>query len=138
MVNAEVTSAKALHTEIKQQLFNVVDALSFEKLQQLLEFAALLRQRSELVAQPAQENLDEWEKAISRAESYWFALPKTVQQIYSGKVVAIINDQIVDSDPQLRSLKQRVRQQFPQQPVLYIEANAALLQPLVIRSPKLR
>jgi hypothetical protein len=130
---------KTERTEISQQLINLVDVLSFEKAQQLLEFATFLQQQSEAHVQPPiAENLDEWEIAIQQAEAYWFSLPESVRQLYAGKSVAIVQNQIVDSDPQLRSLKQRVRQRFPLQPVLYIEADTTELPSLIIRSPRLR
>jgi hypothetical protein len=129
---------KTGRTEISQQRINLVDVLSFEKAQLLLEFATFLKQQSEAYVQPTAENLDEWETAIQQAEAYWFSLPESVRQLYAGKSVAIVQTQIVDSDPQLRSLKQRVRQRFPLQPVLYIEADTTELPSLIVRSPRLR
>ena len=136
-----MVSTDSARTKIKQQLISVADTLPFEKMQQLLDFAAFLRHQHGSVTQPEldkpQETLDEWEKALSHAEAYWFSLPEPIRLSYAGKVVALTKDRILDSDPQLQSLKRRVRKQFANQPILYLDADAELLPPLIIHSPKI-
>lgn len=128
--------------QVKQQLVDAVDALSYERMQQLLDFAAFLKQRSDIIPESEQGTEDgshnAWEESLCNAEVYWFSLPEQVRRTYEGKVVALLKDQIVDSDQQLRTLKQRVRKNLADQPVLYLEVDAELLPPLSIRSPKLR
>lgn len=133
---------ESVRTQVKQQLIEAVDSLSYERVQQLLDFAAFLKQRSDTIPEPKlgteEVSLDAWEESLRNTEAYWFSLPESVRSSYKGKVVALLKDQIVDSDEQLRTLKERVRKNLADQPVLYVEADAELLPPLTIRSPKLR
>ena len=134
-------STELARMEIKQQLLNVADTLPFEKIQQLLDFADFLKQQNLSSSRPVREGtrktLDEWEETLSQAEVYWFNLPDSVRHSYAGKVVALSKDRILDSDPQLQNLKRRVHKKFANEPVLYLDADAELLPPLIIHSPKL-
>lgn len=137
----KIVSTELARIEIKQQLLNVADTLPFEKMQQLLDFADFLKQQnlsgSRLAHADAHKTLDEWEEALSQAEVYWFNLPESVRHSYAGKVVALSKNRIVDSDLQLQSLKRRVGKKFANQPILYLDADAELLPPLIIHSPNL-
>lgn len=78
-----------------------------------------------------------WETALANAETYWFQLPEATQSQYKGKTVAILHDQILDSDVELAALRERVIKAYPNQPVLYLPADAEQLPPLFVRGPRL-
>jgi len=80
----------------------------------------------------------EWEAALAAAEEYWFQLPETMRTQYSGRVVALLRDSILDADPKLKILRRSVAVQYPNQPILYLDADAEQEPPLFVLSPHLR
>ena len=80
----------------------------------------------------------EWEAALAVAEEYWFQLPLLVRAKYTGQVVALLQNHILDADIELKVLRQRVAIEYPNQPVLYINADAEQTPPLFVRSPRFR
>jgi hypothetical protein len=124
--------------EVKQRLITVLDSLPPDKAEAVLDFAQFLQQQVE--GQPAtpEDEWDEWERAIIAAEEYWFSLPEETRQGYIGKTVAVVEGRILDADRDRSALQERVRGQYPDQPVLYIEGEAKYLEPLVVRSPRLK
>lgn len=129
-------------TQVKEQLNALLDLLPVEQAELVLDFAVLLRQR-QIQTKPTEQviaipDLSEWETALANAEEYWFQLPDSIRAQYQNKTVALLRDQIIDADVQLQTLRQRVTSEYPDQPVLYLDANAEKLPPLYIRSPRLR
>lgn len=129
-------------TQVKEQLNALLDLLPVEQAELVLDFAVLLRQR-QIQIKPTEQviaipDLSEWETALADAEEYWFQLPDSIRAQYQNKTVALLRDQIIDADLQLQTLRQRVTSQYPDQPVLYLDADAEKLPPLYIRSPRLR
>ncbi|MBI3760252.1 MAG: hypothetical protein HY260_00085 [Chloroflexi bacterium] len=128
-------------SEVKERLGSIVDVLPSDKAQLLLDFATFLKQqfRGE-VESPAQiesdNGLDDWDREIVAAEEYWFSLPESTRQNYSGKTVAVAKDRILDADGDIDALTGRIEAQYPDLPVLYIEAEAERLPTLVILSPR--
>lgn len=129
-------------TQVKERLNALIDLLPTEQAELLLDFAVLLRQRQ---AQPApldSLNADplstEWEAALAAAEDYWFHLPETTRTQYTGRVVALLHDQILDADTELKVLRRRVALQHPNQPILYLDADTEQEPPLFVLSPQLR
>jgi hypothetical protein len=129
-------------TQVKEQLNALVDLLPAEQAALLLDFAVLLRQRQTQTASATRADsttsLTEWEAALATAEEYWFQLPESVRARYSNQTVAILREQILDADQQLKILRQRVASKYPNQPVLYLDADAELMPLLFVRSPRLR
>ena len=80
----------------------------------------------------------EWEAALAAAEEYWFQLPTSVRGEYTGSVVALLRDRILDGDTELKVLRRRVTVQYPNQPILYLDADAEQEPPLFVLSPYLR
>lgn len=80
----------------------------------------------------------EWEADLAVAEGYWFQLPVLVRARYTGQVVALLQNQILDADIELNALRQRVAIEYLNQPVLYINADAEQTPPLFVRSPRFR
>src|SRR5262249_36125159 len=125
------------HRELKERLDALLDELPEDKASLLLDFAAFLRQQAE-TAQPVPANGWElWEQAIIAAEEYWFGLPEAARHSYGNKIVAVVAGRILDADTDSATLLMRVQAGYPDQPILYIEAQAERLPPLTFRSPRL-
>lgn len=128
--------------QVKEQLNALIDLLPTEQAELVLDFAVLLRQR-QLQTKPTEQvvavpDLPEWETALAAAEEYWFQLSDSVRAQYQNQTVALLRDQIIDADIQLQALRKRVTSNYPDQPVLYLDADTEKLLPLYIRSPRLR
>lgn len=128
--------------QVKEQLNALIDLLPTEQAELVLDFAVLLRQR-QIQTKPTEQvvavpDLSEWETALAAAEEYWFQLADSVRAQYQNKTVALLRDQIIDADIQLQALRKRVTSNYPDQPVLYLDADTEKLLPLYIRSPRLR
>ena len=80
----------------------------------------------------------DWEAALAFAEDYWFQLPALIRAKYTGQVVALLQNHILDADIELNALRQRVAIEYPNQPVLYMNADAEQTPPLFVRSPRFR
>lgn len=131
-----------IQTQVKKQLNTIIDLLPEEQAELVLDFALLLRQRqSEPLSSDRLNSATtstEWETALADAEDYWFQLPESVRTQYSEQTVALLRDRILDADTQLNALRKRVTLQYPDQPVLYLDADAEPAPPLFVRSPRLR
>jgi hypothetical protein len=128
--------------QIKERLNALIDLLPTEQAELLLDFAVLLRQRQVQTGPPDNVNSatdsTEWEVALAAAEEYWFQLSETTRTQYRGRVVALLYDRILDTDTELNALRRRIAAQYPNQPVLYLDADAEREQPLFVLSPLLR
>ena len=129
-------------TQVKEQLNILLDKLPPDQAELVLDFATLLRQRqSHLEKQeksPEIEPVTNWDTTLAEAEQYWFQLPGAVRSQYAGRIVALLPNQILDADVELKALRRRIAVQYPDQPVLYMDANAAQDPVLIMRSPRLR
>lgn len=129
-------------TQVKEQLNALLDLLPAEQAELVLDFAVLLRQR-QIQTRPTEQgiavpDLSEWETALAAAEDYWFQLPDSSRAQYKNKTVALLRDQILDADVQLQALRKRLTSQYPDQPVLYLDADAEKLPPLFLFGPHFR
>jgi hypothetical protein len=123
--------------EVKKKLEALLDSLPVDKAELVLEFAASLGQElqsSSKESTPSDE-LSAWEQELATAEDYWFGLPEAERRKYSGQMVAVLENKIVGSDPDVQKLQQKVAINYPRQPVLYIDGEATREPALVIRSP---
>lgn len=129
-------------TQVKEQLNDLVDKLPAEQAALVLDFAVMLRQRQTKLTSSHSSNTStvptEWEAALAASEEYWFQLPESTRLAYSGRVVALLDNRIVDADSELKTLRRRVTAQYPNQPVLYLDADAEQEPPLFVLSPHLR
>ncbi len=122
------------HTQVKDNLVQLLEQLPHDKAELLLDFAAFLKQ------QPSPHELSALsiaERELVRAEDFWFSLPKETRHQYLGKIVAVSFEKILDADSDLSALRRRVSAQLPAQTILYIEADAEREPMLVVRSPHL-
>jgi hypothetical protein len=128
--------------QVKEQLNALIDNLPQDQAQLVLDFANLLHQRRPKSKSrkrlPASEPISEWEKSLATAETYWFELSESTRQQYTGRVVALLRNRILDSDVSLQELRRRVNLLHPDQPILYLDANAEQEPALFVRSPRLR
>lgn len=131
-------------SQVKEQLTALIDVLPPEQAELVLDFASLLRHRyiqavQQALPQANPRSADSaltWEEALASAEVYWFQLPETTRQQYSGRTVALLRNRILDADEKLRDLRKRVTALYPDQPVLYLDADAEQEPPLFVRSPR--
>lgn len=128
------------HHQIKEQLTILLDLLPPEQAELVLDFATLLQHRqAQLKDQPPKtQNGSTWETALASAEEYWFHLSEAARQKYAGQIVALLRNQILDSDADLKHLRKRMLGQYPDQPILYLDAEAEQEPPLFVRSPRLQ
>lgn len=80
---------------------------------------------------------DTWAARISAEAAAWHARPAADRAPYSGEYVAVLAGQVIDHDADQRTLAIRIRQQYPDTPVLLTEASARQPPEFVIRSPRL-
>ena len=62
-------------------------------------------------------------KQLAAEQASWYARPLAERQRYRGEFVAVTDGQVVDHDPDQRSLYLRVRQRFGHRPVLIVRAD---------------
>ncbi len=77
------------------------------------------------------------EALLDAEQQAWFARPLADRLRYAGHFVAVRNAQVVDHDPDQRTLFLRVRERFAHQPVLIIWAEWSAPPEFVIHSPRL-
>lgn len=126
-------------TEVKQRLMAIVDELPPDKAQSLLDYAAFLGQRAfdDQASGNDSPALNDWDRAIIAAEEYWFSLPEAKRKEFGKKTVAVTNGRILGADENRQSLRKRLAAEYPGQPILYVEADAKQLEPLIWRGPRL-
>jgi len=66
----------------------------------------------------------------------WYSQPASERARYHGEFVAVCNGQVVDQDPDQRSLYLRVRERFGHSPVLIVYAGWAEPPTYTIHSPR--
>jgi hypothetical protein len=124
--------------EMKERLLTVLETLPAEKVEAVLEFATSLQDKMETQPPAADADLDDWDRAVIAAEEYWFSLPEAERHAYTGKVVAVVKGKILAVDTGLAQLQARIRAEYLDTPVLYIEGEAEQFPEIRILSPKLR
>lgn len=77
------------------------------------------------------------EQALDAEQAAWFARSPAERQQYASQYVAVRGGQVVDHDPDQRTLYLRVRTQFGRQGVLIIKADWDAPPVFTIHSPRL-
>lgn len=67
---------------------------------------------------------DVWRAQLADEAAYWYARSAAERAPYTGQYVAVFRHTVVDHDPDRRTLYLRMRQRWPDSPVLLIEAAA--------------
>lgn len=62
-------------------------------------------------------------KKIEREQAWWMSQPLTERAKFSGKYVAVHNQELVDADADKQALNQRMRARFGRTPVLIMPAE---------------
>ncbi len=93
---------------------------------------------SEFVIAAVQLALTEYrERQIAAESKAWYALPREVRQSYAGRYVAVYQGQVVDVDPDQRSLLARIQKRLGRAPVMVTEGGDQPMPVYAIRSPRL-
>jgi len=124
--------------EIKGKLEALLEILPDDKAEAVLDFAEFLQHQVGTQLPAAEEEWDDWDRAIIAAEEYWFSLSEETRHAYIGRTAAVVEGRILDADSDRMALEERVRAQYPDLPVLYVEGEAEQFKPLVVLSPHLR
>ena len=80
---------------------------------------------------------DAWRTQLADEAAYWYARSVAERAPYTGQYVAVFKHTLVDHDPDRRALYLRVRQRWPDAPVLLIEAAAQHPPEFSVLSPHL-
>ncbi len=78
-----------------------------------------------------------WDARISEESAAWYARPEADRKPYAGQYVAVLEGQVIDHDADRGDLYQRVRQRYPDTPVLITTAEARGPREFRILSPRL-
>ena len=78
----------------------------------------------DVLAEAVRQYLDAYREQRIRAEAKaWYAMPTETRNQYQGFFVAVYNGEIVDSDPNQRTLYLRAKERFGREPVLLVEGG---------------
>jgi hypothetical protein len=80
---------------------------------------------------------DVWRTRLADEAAYWYACSADERAPYTGQYVAVFKHTVVDHDLDRRMLYVRVRQRWPDSPVLLIEAAAQQPPEFNVLSPHL-
>lgn len=82
------------------------------------------KEAKDIVAEAMRQYLDAYREKRIRAEARaWYTMPSVTRNRYQGLFVAVYNGEIVDSDPNQRTLYLRARERFGREPVLLVEGG---------------
>jgi hypothetical protein len=82
------------------------------------------KEAEDVLAEAVRHYLDMYREKRIRAEAKaWYALPAETRKQYQGLFVAVYNGEIVDSDPNQRTLYLRAKARFGREPVLLVEGG---------------
>lgn len=77
------------------------------------------------------------QSALDAEQLAWYARPLVDRQRYGNRYVAVQGGQVIDDDPDQRTLYVRVRERFGRQPVLIVKADWNSPPEFVIHSPRI-
>jgi hypothetical protein len=82
------------------------------------------KEARDVLAEAVRQYLDAYREKRIRAEAKaWYALPAETRKQYQGFFVAVYNGEIVDRDPNQRTLYLRAKERFGREPVLLVEGG---------------
>ncbi len=82
------------------------------------------KEAKDVLAEAVRQYLDGYREKRIRAEAKtWYALPAETRKQHQGFFVAVYNGEIVDRDPNQRTLYLRVKERFGREPVLLVEGG---------------
>lgn len=78
----------------------------------------------DVLAEAVRQYLDLYREKRIRAEAKaWYEMPAETRNQYKGCFVAVYNGEIIDSDPNQRTLYLRAKERFGREPVLLVEGG---------------
>ena len=82
------------------------------------------KEAPDVLAEAVRQYLDAYREKRIRAEAkVWYTLPGETRNQYQGFFVAVYNGEIVDKDPNQRTLYLRAKARFGREPVLLVEGG---------------
>ncbi|MEZ4869383.1 MAG: hypothetical protein R3C14_49125 [Caldilineaceae bacterium] len=82
------------------------------------------KEAKDVLAEAVRQYLDTYREQRIHAEAQaWYAMPPATRSQYLGRFVAVYNGEIVDSDPNQRTLYLRTKERFGREPVLLVEGG---------------
>jgi hypothetical protein len=76
-------------------------------------------------------------RTLEVEQEAWFARPAAERERYMGEYIAIHRGEVMDHDPDQRTLYLRVRERFGRQPVLIVKADWSAMPDFTLHSPRL-
>jgi len=95
---------------------------------------ALIRAIASL--ESAGSSVEEDGSALAREQEAWFARPAADRRRYAGRYAAVYGEEVVDDDPDQRTLYLRVRAKYGRTPVLIVRGDWDQPPAYTIHSPR--
>jgi len=98
---------------------------------------ALIRAIASLESARSEEEAgDEAGSALAREQEAWFTRPAADRRRYAGRYAAVYGEEVVDDDPDQRTLYLRVRAKYGRTPVLIVRGDWDQPPAYTIHSPR--
>ena len=118
--------------EIKDKIRALITPLNAKERLVLIQTIAAMESADEADDVTSSE---ERRQQLAAEQAAWYARPLEERQSYPGEFIAVHNQQVVDHDPDQRSLYLRVRERFGRSPVLIVHADWGEPPAYTIHSP---
>jgi hypothetical protein len=119
--------------EIKDKIRDLVTPLNAEERLALIQTIAAMESANEA----GDSSSEERRQQLAAEQAAWYARPLEERQSHPGEFIAVYNQQIIDHDPDQRSLYLRVRERFGRSPVLIVHADWEEPPVYTMHSPRL-
>jgi hypothetical protein len=121
------------NTNVLDEIRSLVAPLSAEERLVVIRTIAIMEPGDKASAVSPAERRSQ----LTAEQATWYARPHSERQRYQGEFVAVRDGQVVDHDPDQRSLYLRARARFGHAPVLIVHADWTEPPVYTIHSPRL-
>ena len=121
------------NANVLDEIRSLVAPLSAEERLVVIRTIAIMEPRDKASAVSPAERRSQ----LAIEQATWYARPHSERQRYHGEFVAVRDGQVVDHDPDQRSLYLRVRAHFGHTPVLIVHADWTEPPVYTIHGPRL-
>ncbi len=121
------------NTHVLDEIRSLVAPLSAEERLAVIRTIAIMEPGDKAGAVSPTEQRSQ----LAAEQATWYARPHGERQRYQGEFVAVRDGQVVDHDPDQRSLYLRMRARFGHAPVLIVHADWAEPPVYTIHNPRL-